>query len=207
MMKLVLIILVLALVLALLNGESLESELDATTPTHAADGDKLTLEQLAKLPIKKLRVMLTKKGLQCKGCSEKSEFVAKAHESQDLPDVVAPAETEAKTPPTPPAYEELRAGQPPPPGVSQEKMDELMAKLKMGGFGNSKMFSADDLKNMSPEDLSANLGGKSKKKSRSGSGKGKSKNTRSKSSEKMPSEPTRKVEIDEDLDGSHTIEL
>lgn len=193
------------MVIVLSNGEGLESEQDATTPT--SEVEVLTLEQLAKLPIKKLRVMLNKKGLQCKGCSEKSEYVTKVHESQGLPDVVVPAEPEIKpVPPTPPAYETLRAGQPPPPGVSQEKMDELMAKLKMGGFGNSKMFTPDDLKNMSPEDLSDSLSGKSgksKRKSKSGSkGKGKGKSSKGK-----PSEPARKVDIDEDLDGSHTIEL
>lgn len=202
-MKFALIFLVLALLLALSNGEGLESEQDATTPT--SEVEVLTLEQLAKLPIKKLRVLLNKKGLQCKGCSEKSEYVTKVHESQGLPDVVVPVDPEIKpSPPTPPAYETLRAGQPPPPGVSQEKMDELMAKLKMGGFGNSKVFTPDDLKNLSPEDLSDSLGGKggkSKRKPKSGS-KGKSKSSKGK-----PSEPVRKVEIDEDLDGSHTIEL
>ena len=28
-----------------------------------------------------------------------------------------------------------------------------MAKMKMNGFGNTKMFTADDLKNMSPEEM------------------------------------------------------
>ena len=207
-MKLALIFLALALIFVVSYSEGLESEQEATTA--APETEVLSIEQLAKLPIKKLRVLLSKKGLQCKGCSEKSEFVTKVYESQGLPDAVVPVVEDVKTPPAPPAYEELRAGQPPPPGVSQEKMDELMAKLKMGGFGNSRMFSGDDLKNMSPEDLSDSLsgkggkggkGGKSKRNTKSGS-KGKSKNSKSKATE-----PVRRVEADEDLDGSHTIEL
>ena len=31
---------------------------------------------------------------------------------------------------------------------------QLMAQLKKGGFGNTKMFTADDLKNMSPDEMS-----------------------------------------------------
>lgn len=39
------------------------------------------------------------------------------------------------------------------PDVNREEIDELMEKLRRGGMGNSKFFSANDLQGLSPEEL------------------------------------------------------
>lgn len=153
----------------------------ANTPDETKQSK--TLEEYQKLSVRTLKGILKAKGLDCKGCSEKADYAAKAFESQDLPDLVS----EVKT----------KAGYSVPPGVDQDKIDELMANLKKGGFGNSKMFTPDDLKNMSPEELSEKLGGDKGSKSKGKKSKGKS----SKASKK-----SRKTEVEVD-DGGETIEL
>jgi hypothetical protein len=191
-MKLFLLFVALTLCIALSTTDT-ES---ASPETTKAPGK--SLEDFQKMSVKALKGILKNKGLECKGCSEKAEFASKVYESQDVPDMVMKIEPGGELP----------------PGVDQEKMDELMAKLKMGGFGNSKMFSANDLKNMSPEELSDQLGDKGKtskgKKAKSGSSKKGSKKDKSKGKSKASSssnkKPTPKVEAVVDEDGE-TIEL
>ena len=43
------------------------------------------MEEFSKLPIKKLRQFLKDRGIECKGCAEKSDFVTMAFENKDLP--------------------------------------------------------------------------------------------------------------------------
>jgi len=189
-MKFLFVLLVLGLAIALLSGEVVEpvQNVDAATATN----EVLSLEQIAKLPIKKLRGMLEKKGLDCKGCSEKSEYVTKVHDSQELPDVEA-----APVPEEP--YQQ--------PPIDQDKMDELMAKLKMNGFGNSRMFSADDLKNMSPDELGERLNtGKSRRGSKA-KGKGKKPSKGDEKSKNTKPKEEKKFEARREEDGGQTIEL
>ena len=168
----------------------------------------LPLEDFKKMPVKLLKQLLSSKGLECKGYSEKADYVQQVFDSQDLPDVV-PAQPEA----TP--VEKT-------PDIDKEKMDELMASLKKGGFGNSKMFSAEDLKNMSPEEMTAKFSGDDKTKSssskKSKSGKKKSNSSKSKKSSggngektdatKKAKENVKVAERDvEEEEESHTIEL
>jgi hypothetical protein len=196
-MKLFLLFVALALCVALSVADNEDVGPEATK----APGK--SLEDFQKMTVKTLKGILKNKGLECKGCSEKAEFAAKVYESQDVPDQVMKIEPGGELP----------------PGVDQEKMDELMAKLKMGGFGNSKMFSANDLKNMSPEELSDQLGDKGKsskgKKPKSGSSKkgskkekskskGKGKSSSSSSSSSKKSAPKVEAQVDED---GETIEL
>lgn len=189
----------LTFVITLLNGESVE-----TVHGSAAPIEQHTYEQLTKLPVKKLRGILEKRGLECKGCSEKSEFVTKVYENQHLPEVT-------------PVVEESKSKS---PSMDQDKIDELMASLKKGGFGNSKMFSADDLKNMSPEEISAKMGNKNKKRSgkkpaKSGSRyDSKSKSGRSGAHKTKESDEFKKAKpqpiidtLEEEYDPEHTIEL
>lgn len=146
-----------------------------------------SLEDFQRMSVKALRGILKAKGLECKGCSEKAEYVQKVFDSQDLPDV-GPSVAEVKMQPD--------GKYSAPPGVDQDKMDELMAKLRSGGFGNSRMFSADDLKNMSPEEMSEKLGGGFPGRSKKGKGKG------GKKSKKASKRDSVGVE-----DGGETIEL
>jgi hypothetical protein len=166
---------VLLLVLVVLS----RGEIDEATIEEAGKR-KSTLDDYQKLSVKSLRAMLKAKGLDCKGCSEKWEFAKMVFESQDIPNVE-------------PAGAQTKAGYTVPPGVDQDKIDELMANLKKGGFGNSKMFSGDDLKNMSPEELSAKLGGERNKWNTGKGGRPKGKKTKA-------------VKRDID-DGGETIEL
>ncbi|KAJ1404434.1 hypothetical protein B484DRAFT_424141 [Ochromonadaceae sp. CCMP2298] len=148
-------LLLVMVALAGLGGAWGENAAAAAADASPEPGAKLTFDEVKKKSVKELRKMLQTKGLACKGCSEKADFVTEAFASQDLPD--APTSTS-----TPPAD--------PPSAMDKEKMDELMDSLKKGGFGGSRMFSADDLKGMSPEEMSEKLGGKKKRKGKKGKG-------------------------------------
>lgn len=82
--------------------------------------------------------------MECKGCSEKDDYVKIAYENQHLPDRGKIQEV-----PREKTEEEQR--------MDKEQLDELMAKLKHSGFGNSKFFNANDLKGMSPEEMAAKV--------------------------------------------------
>lgn len=94
----------------------------------------------AQRQMKTLKEFITSKGLTCKGCSEKEDYVKMAFKNQHLPSV----ETQPSAPSEP-----LKKD----PDVSREEIDELMEKLRRGGMGNSKFFSANDLQGLSPEEL------------------------------------------------------
>ena len=170
--------------------ESVRSEEQEITPEKS-------LDEFRKMSVKALKTMLKDKGLDCKGCSEKSEFVEKAYTSQNLPSVEATQEEPTKIP----------------PGVDQDKLDELMASLKKGGFGNSKMYTAEDFKNMSPEDMnekfrndkSSKSKGKGKKSKPSSTKKtGDKKSSKKSSSKSAPKAAKKEADINED---GETIEL
>lgn len=167
-----------------------DAEVKEEAPAAPASNHR-SLDDIMRFPVKTLRKMLTRKGLECKGCSEKLEFATKVFESQDVPDVAAQVGSNDI-----------------PPEVDQEKLDELMANLKRGGFGNSKMFSAADLKNMSPEEMSEKLGGNNKRKSKKGK---KAKRARAKAEARSGGAKSSHSEsaadsVDVEEDG-HTIEL
>jgi hypothetical protein len=160
-----LLMLVAFLFVAAVSGVDGSAEIDSSTKLDSSE--LLSIEELRSMPIKKLKSMLSSKGTDCKGCSEKADFVAKAFESQSLPDIEkSPVDTGDGN-----------------PSLDQDKIDELMASLKSGGFGNSRMFSANDLKGMSPEELSEKLGSNGGTSSRS-KGKSSKKKNSSKSSKK-----------------------
>ncbi len=47
----------------------------------------MTQEEARKMTIKQLRKALARKGIQCKGCVEKDEFVSMLVSNQNLPEV------------------------------------------------------------------------------------------------------------------------
>ena len=108
-----------------------------------------------KMKTMELRRFLADRGLACKGCSEKNEFVQMAESNKDLPVIVKePVEEKKKD--------------------KDVDIDELMQKLK--GFGGANVFTADDIKNMNFEDMMKKKGGSRTNKG-SGSGRSKTANT------------------------------
>jgi len=111
----------------------------------------LTSEEIKKLPLKVLREKLADRGVECKACSEKEDYVSLFIESQSLPIKAKPTLNETSEPPRKKtAHEKMR---------ENAQMADLMDRLKSQGFGNSQMFNAEDMKNMSPEEMAAKMGG------------------------------------------------
>eukprot|EP01036_Dinobryon_divergens_P031384 gene31384-40773_t len=69
------LIVIVAQILLLCSIEVLSDE-TSTQPS---------LETLQKMPIKQLKAMLSSKGMDCVGCTEKAEYVSKAFESLSMP--------------------------------------------------------------------------------------------------------------------------
>ena len=109
-----------------------------------------TPEELAKLPVKKLRQFLAARGLECKACTEKEEFVKLAVANIDTPVKEQPA----APPPPPPGDED--------PVKRDKDISDLMENMKKSGLGNFKFYSPNDLKNMNPDDMVKNMGGDTK---------------------------------------------
>ena len=88
---------------------------------------------------KALRIFLRERGLQCEGCTEKSDFVEMCIAHKDTPLVeIKPAEPEKK-----------------------ENIEDILGSLKgMPGMEGIKMFTADDLKNMGPDGMGSAFGGR-----------------------------------------------
>jgi hypothetical protein len=104
----------------------------------------LTIEEIRKLPGKELQRRLKKKGVSCKGCSEKIDFINKVFESQEQEDIV-------EAPPKPPVVE---SG-----GLDKEKIDELMEDLRRAGYAkDGKVFPGSDFANLSPEEIQERMG-------------------------------------------------
>jgi len=96
---------------------------------------ELSLDDIKKMKVKELRRFLYDRGLNCKGCSEKEEFVNKVFENRNIP----MKESEKK--------QEQEKIDPEEEARKDKEIADLMAKLKSQGFGGN-VFSAKDLKNM-----------------------------------------------------------
>ena len=118
--------------------------------SHGASAE--TPEELAKLPVKKLRQFLAARGLECKACTEKDDFVKLAVQNIDTP------LKEQRSPPTPPSA----VGDENPVKRDKKEIDDLMETMKKSGLGNFKFYSPEDLKKMKPEDMAKNMGGDTK---------------------------------------------
>jgi hypothetical protein len=100
---------------------------------------------------KQLRQWLAARGLSCSGCAEKSDFVNMCEANKAAP---------------------LVESKPPEPELKDDKsIEDLLASMKgIPGMEGIKMFTADDLKNMDPEQMGSAFGGgrgKARKRSRS----------------------------------------
>jgi hypothetical protein len=70
------------------------------------------------IQIKNLKDILSKKGLECKSCSEKADFVKMVFDSQSLPDIASKSQS---TPPPPPPN--------PPKQESPEELEEVSERF------------------------------------------------------------------------------
>ena len=95
--------------------------------------EQVTQEDMKKLPIKRLRQFLAARGLECRGCAEKDDYVKMAYENRDTP--LAPIPEEPL--PTPPSNDEIEASR----ARKKKDMEDLMAGFKGSGMGNMRMFS------------------------------------------------------------------
>merc|ERR1719219_2893638 len=94
-----------------------------------------------KMRVKELKKFVKLKGKECRGCAEKHDFVQLCEESKGLPDVVVEEKKHEEKP------------------KSDESIEDIMEKMKgMPGMENMKMYTAEDLKNMKPEDFAAGKG-------------------------------------------------
>ena len=93
---------------------------------------------------KELRKWLVARGLECKGCSEKQDFVDLCNANKD-----APLKEAAASGGDPGSFRT--------PGTDKAAdIDELLKSMKgVPGMENLKMFTADDLKNMGPEAMAS----------------------------------------------------
>ena len=87
----------------------------------------------SKMKVKELRALLKERGVECKGCGEKSHLVQRVQETIHLP--VLP-------PPPPPPPTEPPNGTPDLsnvniPGIDKEEMDRMMAEMR-GDFSHVK---------------------------------------------------------------------
>ena len=91
-----------------------EDPADAAPPGEVPD--------FAKLRIGALRQILDERGLECRGCAEKADYVQMARENYHLPAVERPADT--KTDPEPERGSDSRPG--------DVDVDEIMRQMGMG---------------------------------------------------------------------------
>ena len=92
----------------------------------AGSGDAADLPNFATMRVRELVAVLSDRGLECKGCAEKADYVAMARENYHLP-VVPKAEEPADA-----RGDDVDA---PREGRSKEEVDEMLRKLGMsGGF-------------------------------------------------------------------------
>eukprot|EP00658_Telonema_sp_P-2_P069355 TRINITY_DN5852_c0_g1_i3.p1 TRINITY_DN5852_c0_g1~~TRINITY_DN5852_c0_g1_i3.p1 ORF type:complete len:140 (+),score=40.27 TRINITY_DN5852_c0_g1_i3:173-592(+) len=93
---------------------------DIPAPSHKPR-TLVSEEEIRKMRVKQLRTFLFDRGVTCKGCAEKDDFVQLAIESREL-------ETRAE---------------------KEASVDDILAKLKnMPGMGGAQVFGADDLAKM-----------------------------------------------------------
>ena len=145
-----------------------------------------------KMRIKQLRIFLQERGLECKGCAEKSDFVKMATENEDTPVVKVKKPTNTQQ----------SGGNDGGSFGGDTNVEDLLAQMKKMGM-NGNVFTKDDMEKMNQdgkgyEEMFKNTGtgGASAKKTRAK--KAKTKNTK-KAEDKADAEAKEQ--------GSETIEL
>ena len=155
-----------------------------------ADGEassgEYTREKFQKMRAKELARFLRARGVECKGCSEKQDYVSTAFDNRDTP-VIPPPE------PKEPSKDK----------AVDDNMDDIMAKMRASGFAG-QVFTGDDLKGLSAEEIAAKLsaGGGASRSGPSGSGSGRRKKESKDSRQKSKEDRERRKRSEEE-----TVEL
>eukprot|EP01031_Cornospumella_fuschlensis_P031393 gene31393-37946_t len=177
------------------------------------DGE-VTLDSFKSKSIKELKKILADKGMECKGCSEKSDYVHMAYSARDVADVTqqakqedpVPPATESASTPSPPVAGEDFVSDPetvsatPPP--NDDELAEIMERLKSNRFGSPKVFRPEDFANLSQEEIAEklkNFNGKGGKK-KSGSSKKDSKKEKKEKKTDKKEKKEKKEKADEKSD-------
>jgi len=125
-------LLLLLLALVLVSADEVEQPKtdDAPAPDASIPATEAAPVDFNKMRTKELRRWLADRGLACKGCAEKDDFVKLALANKDAALVKKdpPPEPEAKPP-------------------SDEELQKLLDDLKRNGMGGFQAFSRDDLQN------------------------------------------------------------
>jgi hypothetical protein len=162
----------------------------------AAGEQSLTVDEIKKMPVKKLKQFLAARGLECKGCAEKEDFVKMAFDNKDTPLAAKPEENAAAS----------SSGEEPNPETKKKELDDLMASLRGSGLGDGiKMFTKDDFAGLSPEQMAAKFGeggGGGGGRGKGGRGKSRGSNNAKKSStsgaaKKPTSKPAKRIQEEE----------
>ena len=104
-----------------------------------------TATDCAAMKTKELRAFLRARGLSCEGCAEKNDFVKMCEDNKNAPLVERTPSSSADAPKD---------------GKDDKNIEDLLASMKgMPGMEGIKMFTADDLKNMNPEQMGSTFGG------------------------------------------------
>ena len=104
--------------------------------SEALSESLLTKDELSKYSITMLKQMLTERSIQCLGCYEKMDYINKVYDTQHLPPVPPPHENQVKNE----KKKKLN--------TDAENIEEVLKSLKQNGFGDTKVFTANDFKNM-----------------------------------------------------------
>eukprot|EP01039_Chlorochromonas_danica_P000896 gene897-977_t len=178
----------------------------------SASNEEKTLASFQSLKTKELRAFLKARGVECKGCSEKADFVQLAFDSQHLPEQTMVSSSSTEPPSEEPAADSGTGaeGSDASQGPNSDELDEIISKLKMKNGAAPKVFRPGDFEGLSPEEIAdkINGGGKVKKgkKARKGEKKEKGKEgEKTKKSEKKKAEkkPEKKKEKKEKKDETH----
>lgn len=126
----------------------------AAISTEEGEAEAKELPNFKKMKVKELRALLEERGVECRGCAEKSDLVARVEETYHLP---LKPKTEWKDPTAGTAD----GGEADKPDMDDPEIQELLKNLQhqMKGQGGFKMFNGKDFANMRPEDIEKKFNG------------------------------------------------
>ena len=108
------------------------------------DDSNLTNDEIAKLPTKKLRTMLWQRGLECKGCTEKADFIQLLQDHITDPIIQGGSSSRSGS------GSDTSDGA----SVKDKELEDLMKKLEESGMGGgAKVFRPKDFEGLSPEEM------------------------------------------------------
>lgn len=114
---------------------------------------RISFDDVKKLPMKEIKKFLIERNLQCKGCTEKEDYVKLYFENQHIA-IIASKEKKIE--------DDLKNNDD--DKEKSQKLKDLMDELKKGGFGGAKMFTKEDMEGMNSESFAQEFGSKNKKK-------------------------------------------